>query len=119
MTLIFKREVARWAVVVVATFAGLALTAQVGRAYLAELVSRRGTARGFQLAVRLDSKRSEYRRALGRVYQYSLESVDPQGALQQLNSAVRLNPYDAQAWLDLGAALELQGKIDQAEACLR
>jgi tetratricopeptide (TPR) repeat protein len=119
MTLIFKREVARWTVVAVATFAGLVLTAHVGRAYLAELVSRRGTTRGFQLAAGLDPTRSEYRRALGRVYQYSLESVDPQGALQQLNSAVQLNPYDAQAWLDLGAALELQGKIDQAQACLR
>ena len=119
MTLVFKREVTRWTVVAVAAFAGLALTAHVGRAYLAELVSRRGTARGFQLAVRLDPQQSEYRRALGRVYQYSLENVDPQGALQQLNNAVRLNPYDAQAWLDLGATLELQGKVDPAEACLR
>jgi tetratricopeptide (TPR) repeat protein len=119
MTLIFKREVTRWTVVAVATLAGLALTVQVGRAYLAELVSLRGSARAFQLAARLDPKQSEYRRALGRVYQYSLESVDPQGALQQLNSAVRLNPYNAQAWLDLAMALELQGKIDPAEACLR
>jgi tetratricopeptide (TPR) repeat protein len=119
MTLIFKRVVTRWTFVAVATFAVLALTAYVGKTYLAELVSRRGTARGFQLAVRLDPKQSEYRRALGRVYQYSLESVDPQGALQQLKSAVLLNPYEAQAWLDLGVALELQGKINQAEACLR
>ena len=119
MTLVFKRKVTRWTVVAVAALAGLALTARVGRAYLAELVSRRGNTRGFQLAVRLDPEQSEYRRALGRVYQYSLESVDPQGALQQLNSAVRLNPYHAQAWLDLGVALELQGKTDQAEACLR
>jgi len=119
MTSVFKRQVTRWTVVAVATLAGLALTAYVARVYLAELISGRGTGRGLQLAVRLDPKRSEYRRALGRVYQYSLDSADPQGALEQLNSAVRLSPYDAQAWLDLGAALELQGKIDQAEACLR
>jgi tetratricopeptide (TPR) repeat protein len=119
MTLVFKRDFTRWTFVAVATFATLALTAYVGRAYLADLVSRRGTARGFQLAVRLDPKQSEHHRALGRLYQYSLESVDPQGALQQFNSAVQLNSYNAQAWLDLGAALELQGKIDRAEACLR
>jgi hypothetical protein len=119
MTLTFKRQVTRWTVVAVATLACLALVGHVGRAYLADLVSRRGTARGFQLAVRLDPKQSQYHRALGRVYQYSLDSVDPRGAVEQLNSAVRLNPYDAQAWLDLGAALEVQGKVDRAEACLR
>src|SRR6516165_12204038 len=119
MNLVFKRDATRWTVFAGVALAVLALIAHVGRAYLGELVSRRGTTRGLQLAVRLDPQRSEYHRTLGRVYQYSLDSVDPQGALQQLNSAARLNPYDAQAWLDLGAALELQGKIDQAEACLR
>ena len=119
MNLVFKRDATRWTVFAGVALAVLALIAHVGRAYLGELVSRRGTTRGLQLAVRLDPQRSEYHRTLGRVYQYSLDSVDPQGALQQLNSAARLNPYDAQAWLDLGAALELQGKIDQAEGCLR
>ena len=119
MTLAFKRAVTRWTVVAAAAFAGLALTAYVGRAYLAGLISGRGTGRSLQLAVRLDPKQSEYRRALGRLYQYSLDTADPQGALQQLSSAALLSPYDAQAWLDVGAALELQGKIDQAEACLR
>jgi hypothetical protein len=119
MTLVFKREVARWAAVSVAAVAVAALTVRIGRAYFAELFSRRSTLQGFRLAVRLDPTNSDYVRSLGRVFQYSLESVDPDGALQQLNSAARLNPYDPQGWLDLGAALELQAKVNEAEACLR
>ena len=119
MTLVFRRDVARWAAVIVAAIAVATLTVYISRAYLAELVSRRGSMQGYRLALRLDPKNSGYRRSLGRLYQYSLESIDPDGALQQLNAAARLNPYDPEVWLDLGMALELQAKIGEAEACLR
>lgn len=119
MTLVFERATARWAVVVVATIVFLALTVRIGRTYLAELVSRYATVGSLQRAVQLDPGHSDYHRFLGRLYQYSLDSINPDAALQQLESAARLNTYDSRAWLDLGAALELQGRIEQAEACLR
>jgi tetratricopeptide (TPR) repeat protein len=119
MTLVFKRAVARSAAVAVTAMAVLAVTGQVGKAYLAELLSHHSGVRGLRLALQLDPKNSDYRRSLGRLYQYSLESIDPDGALQQLDSAARLNPYDPEVWLDLGAALELQARIGEAEACLR
>jgi hypothetical protein len=119
MTLVFKRTAARWLAVAVAVIIFLVLTVYIGRTYLAGLVSRYPSVRSLELAVRLDPGRSDYHRTLGRLYQYSLESVNPEGALQQLSSAARLNTYDPRVWLDLGGALELQGKIDQAEACLR
>lgn len=119
MTLALKREAARWTALAVAAIAFLPLSVHIGRAYLAGLASRRSALRSLQLAIRLDPKHSDYRRALGRLYQYSLENVDPDRALQELGRAARLNPYDPRVWLDLGAALELQGKIDPAEACLR
>jgi hypothetical protein len=119
MTLVFKRKVALCTAVAGAAIAVLALTVHIGRTYLAELFSRRSAVQGFRLALRLDPRNSDYRRALGRLYQYGLESIDPVGAIEQFNSAARLNPYDPEVWLDLGAALELQGKMDEAEACLR
>lgn len=119
MTISIRSAAARGTTIGVAAIVFLALLVFITRTYLAVLVSQKPTVHNLQLAARLDPKNAEYRRGLGRLYQYSLDDIDPQRAIALLSQATQLNAYDPQAWLDLGLALELQGKIDQAEACLR
>ena len=70
-------------------------------------------------AVRLDPSNSDYHLRLGRVFQYSLADLDPGRAAEHFRKAAELSPYNPQPWLDLGAALEFQGKTTEAETCLR
>lgn len=97
----------------------LLLTFWVGKAYFADVVSHRLTAEDLHLATRLDPGDSDYHLSLGRLYQYSLTDIDPVQAIQQLTMAAEKSPFNAQPWLDLGAAQELAGHIDDAEASLR
>ncbi|HXJ94101.1 MAG TPA: hypothetical protein VMT20_14730 [Terriglobia bacterium] len=95
------------------------LTLWVGKVYFADLVSRRFSAENLGLASRLDPGNSDYHLRLGRIFQYSLSDIDPIRAMAELTRATQLNPMDAQPWLDLGAAQEVAGKIDEAEVSLR
>lgn len=95
------------------------LTLWVGRAYFADVVSRTLSAENLALAARLDPGDSDYHLRLGRIYQYSLTDIDPGRAIAEFTSAAQLNPMDAQPWLELGAAQEVAGKIDEAEMSLR
>lgn len=72
-----------------------------------------------QRAVRLDSSNSDHHLRLGRQYQYNLVDLDSARATEHFRKAAALNPYNPQTWLDLGAALEFQGKTAEAETCLR
>jgi tetratricopeptide (TPR) repeat protein len=51
--------------------------------------------------------------------EYSVQDANPSAAISELIRSLQLNSYEPQAWLDLGAALELQGSSDAAEVCLR
>lgn len=104
-------------VVVVAVF--VALATWTTRTYLANMVSRTVSYPNLQLASRLDPGNSDYHLSLGRMYQYSLTNISSDRAIAELRRAIELSPFSAQAWLDLGAAEEYQGKTNQAEACLR
>ncbi len=97
----------------------LLLTFWTGKAYFADLVSHTLTADNLRLATRLDPGDSEYHLELGRLYQYSLTDIDPTKAIAELGLAAEKSPFSAQAWLDLGAAQELGGHVDDAEASLR
>lgn len=72
-------------------------------------------------AVRLSPGNADYRARVGR-YRLFLE-VDPPAALENLESAVRLNPYDSGVWLDLASARQLvgdsQGQREAIEGALR
>ena len=57
------------------------LTLWVGKAYFADLVSRRFSAENLGLASRLDPGNSDYHLKLGRIYQYS-RGVDPRNATE-------------------------------------
>jgi len=97
----------------------LMLTFWVGKAYFADVVSHRVTADDLRLATRLDPNDSGYHLELGRIYQYSLTDIDTTRAIAELRLAAEKSPFDAQPWLDLGAAQELAGRVDDAEASLR
>jgi tetratricopeptide (TPR) repeat protein len=45
--------------------------------------------------------------------------MDSAQATEHFRKATQLSPYNPQAWLDLGAALEFRGKAAEAEVCLR
>ncbi|HUI40928.1 MAG TPA: hypothetical protein VL523_03060 [Terriglobia bacterium] len=97
----------------------LMLSLWISRAYFASVVSHKLSVENLRLAARLDPGDSDYHVQLGRIYQYSLTDIDPTRATDELSRAAQLDPMDAQPWLDLGAAEEVGGQIDQAASCLR
>jgi hypothetical protein len=97
----------------------LLLAFWTGKAYFAEVVSHRLTADDLRLATRLDPEDADYHLELGRFYQYSLTDIDPTQAIGELRLAAEKSPFNAQPWLDLGAAQELGGHVEDAEASLR
>lgn len=119
MQIVLKSGVARIGLAALEGVVFLLLTFWVGKAYFADVVSHRLTADDLRLATRLDPGDSEYHLSLGRIYQYSLTDINPSQALAQLTLAAEKSPFNAQAWLDLGAAQEIEGHIDDAEASLR
>jgi tetratricopeptide (TPR) repeat protein len=117
--MVLKSGASKVALIVVEVAAFLAATLWIGKVYWADHLAQTPTQKTFGRAARLDPSDADYRMKLGRMYQYSLTEIEPELALQQFRQAIELSPMDAQAWLDLGAALELQGKTTEAEAALR
>ena len=91
----------------------------IARTYFGTLVAEHPTAANLNSAARLDPGNSDYALNLGRLYEYSVMNARPDLAMKDLLRAVQLNPYNTEAWLDLGTALELEGDTDKAETCLR
>ncbi|MGH9358596.1 MAG: tetratricopeptide repeat protein [Terriglobia bacterium] len=91
----------------------------VAKTYFGTLVAEHPTAAGLTSASRLDPGNSDYALDLGRLYEYSVMNARPDLAQKELLRAIRLNPYNTQAWLDLGTSLELEGDIRDAETCLQ
>ncbi len=119
MRITVKNNMSRLAAVVIAAIVFVVLFVKVGRTYLAGVIAEKPVLKNFQTAMRLDPSDSQYALSLGRTYQYSVQNADSDLAIKDLTRAVELNSYNAQAWLDLGAALEFQGENDQAEECMR
>jgi len=119
MQITIKSSAARIGMAALEGVAFLLLTFWVGKAYFANVVSHRVTADDLRLATRLDPNDSEYHLELGRIYQYSLTDIDTSQAIAELRLAAEKSPFDAQPWLDLGAAQEIAGRVDDAEASLR
>jgi tetratricopeptide (TPR) repeat protein len=97
----------------------LAFVLWASRTYTAYSLGLRPTLRNLARAVRLDPSNADYHLRLGRLFQYNVADMDPAQATEHFRKATQLSPYNPQAWLDLGAALEFQGKATEAEACLR
>ena len=66
-------------------------------------------------AVRLESGNPEYWYRLGHYQQFNLEQPDVAAAVDSYQKAIALNPGYTEAWLDLGAAYELDGNTASAQ----
>lgn len=114
MTFSLASAPARFAIVL---FSG-ALAACLGffalRNALAAYYRDLDTRSGYEHAVRLESANSRNWYLLGRSYLYDLEQPDTLHAIDSLRKAVSLDPYSAEARLDLAAAYD--GESDVARA---
>jgi hypothetical protein len=119
MQIAIKTKVARWLLISVETAIFLVLVVWAGKAYLADALASRQTVYNLERAIKLDPSNADYHVRLGRVYEYNPPDLQPEKAEAQLRRAAHLDPFDPQAWLELAAALEFQGRIEEAGACLR
>ncbi len=110
---------ARWAWVALEVVVFLAAAVWVGKTYAAYELSQKTTLRNLRLAGRLDAGNSEYHWQLGRLYQYNPTDVQPEEAITEFRRAIQLSPYDPRPLMDLGAALEFQGRLGEAGQCLQ
>src|SRR5690348_11798187 len=110
-----------WRLVARALVAVISLAAclWICRNLVAQQLGLNPTLTNLQLAARLDPGISEYHLRLSRLYEYSMSDIDPVQAAEHARRAIEMNSYDPQAWLDLGATLEFEGKTSEAEVCLR
>jgi tetratricopeptide (TPR) repeat protein len=72
------------------------------------------TRAGYEHAVALEPANARNWFLLGRSYLYDFEQLEPALAVQSLQKAVSLDPYSAEALLDLAAAYDEQGDIADA-----
>jgi hypothetical protein len=73
------------------------------------------TRQGYERAVRWEPQSSRNWYLLGRSYLYDLEQPDAGRAVEALRKAVALDPYSAEALLDLANAYEGEGDTKQAQ----
>ncbi len=119
MELRVKGNFRKGVLIVLAVGVYIALAVWISKTYLAGRAAEKPTRQDLQLAVKYDPSNSSHHLRLARIFQYSLTDIDPERAIDQLRRATELNPYSAEPWVDLAAALEFQGKVAEAEACLR
>jgi len=106
--------------IIMSLIVGFALaTAWIAKSYIADKAGHTLTIPSLRLASRMDPGNSTYHVQLGRLYQYSINNPMPDKAIQQFQEAIKANPYDPQAWINLAAAYEFQGDTAKAEEYLR
>jgi tetratricopeptide (TPR) repeat protein len=81
------------------------------RAFLAAHFASSLEASRLEKSIRLEPGNAEYYDLLGRNFSLSGPSLDP--AIQNLQTAVRLNPYEARYWLDLAGAYQIAGRTQE------
>jgi len=120
MILRLSDSLSRGLVVVASVLLGLCLSYYGVRTAIARYGAEGETANRLNLAVRLEPENPSYWYFLGRYQQYNLEQPNSAMAVESYRKAIALNPLATNAWLDLGMAYELDGKLDQArDAYLR
>lgn len=103
--------------------AGLAVLVTVylflaAKEFVANVLASRPELTRLQKAVRMSPGNAEYQDRLGRYFAFI--SGDPQSAIQNFQSAVRLNPHSAGYWFDLASAYQVSGDVaGQREALNR
>ena len=119
MQIAIKTTAARALLVTVEAAMLLMLTGWVGKAYLADVLASRPTAGNLERAVKLDPSNADYHMRLGRLYEYSPLDLQLAKAEEHFRRATYLDSYDPETWLELAAAMEFQGRLGEAGACLR
>src|SRR3974377_612678 len=84
------------------------------RAAIARYGYEGDTAERMKLAARLEPDNPAYWYRLGKYQQYNLIQGDPVQAQESFRKAIALNPLDTNAWLDLAADYESEGKNSEA-----
>jgi len=74
------------------------------------------TRQGYERAVRLEPQNARNWYLLGRSYLYDVDDPEPERAEQALRKAVALDPYSADALLDLASAYDGEGNVSEARA---
>lgn len=69
-----------------------------------------------QKAIQLEPSNAEYHDRLGQLLTYTAE--DPEAAVSQFQTAVRLNPYVSRYWLDLANVYLVTGRSSEQRASL-
>jgi tetratricopeptide (TPR) repeat protein len=118
MNLQLRNPRARLGLVVFSSALALSLCFFAIRNALAAHALGSDTREGYERAVRLEAHSSRNWYLLGRSYLYDLERPDPPRALLALQKAVDLDPYSAEALLDLSAAYEGQGQSEKSRRAL-
>jgi tetratricopeptide (TPR) repeat protein len=119
MPIAIRTKPARWLLASAEAAMLLALIVWVGKAYVADVLGSRPTADNLERAVKFDPSNAVYHMRLGGIYEYSPLDLQLGKAEEHFRRATRLDPYDPQTWLELAAAMELQGRLEEAGACLR
>ena len=91
----------------------------IAKTYFAYRAGHTLTIDSLRLASHLNPGNPTYHVELGRLYQYSITNPRPGEAIQQFQEAIKANPYDPQAWINLAAVREFQGDTSTAEKDLR
>src|SRR5215813_5441546 len=76
------------------------------------------TRTGYERAVRLEPRNPRNWYLLGRSYLYDLDQPDPAKAVSALRKSVELDPYSAEAMLDLAIAYDSEGDPARARSTL-
>jgi tetratricopeptide (TPR) repeat protein len=74
------------------------------------------TRAGYETAARLEPENAVNWYLLGRYWQYTLDEPDANRAILNYRHALSLNPRSAATWLDLAAAYESEGDLQNARA---
>ena len=74
------------------------------------------TRQGYERAAHLEPQNARNWYLLGRSYLYDVDDPEPARAEQALRKAVALDPYSAEALLDLASAYDGEGNIAEARA---
>ena len=119
MQIAITPKAVRWLLIVVEIAILAALLVWVGRGCIADMLANRPTAGNLERAVKLDPGNAEFPMRLGSLYEYSPVDMQVGKAEEEFRRAAHLDPYDPQTWLDLAAALQFQGRTEEAEACRR
>jgi hypothetical protein len=119
MQIAIRTKAAKWLLVSAEAAILVVLMGWVGKAYLADRLASRPTTYNLERAVKLDPSNADYHMQLGGLYEYSPVEFQLGKAEEHFRRATSLDPYDPQTWLDLAAAMQFQGRVGEAEACLQ